>query len=221
MIDGTTYVVHGVSADYRLARNDRTMLPYSFEVKATGGDLPYPTTLLVRDRGDGHGYVVTDLLVQADPHVDADTVQAGRLRKLNLDKLRRDAVRAVGTWKPPDPDFEGMSEGERFFNTPYPRPDTEWQADTTEAELLTGRRPLSENYLEKLAEVYRQAQADGKHPTQVVRAHFGLGSMSTAYKHVQRARAEGFLGEVVSSSPFGSEGAPRQVRGTAKRKGKK
>jgi hypothetical protein len=223
VIGGITYTVRAVSVDYRMARNERTMLPYSFEVKATGGDLPYPVTLIVRDRADGHGYVVTDLLVQADPALEADAVQVGRLRRLNLETLRRDAVRAVGTWNPPaEPDETfGDSLSVPGWYLPAEAPDAEWQADVDEADRLTGRRPISEAYLEELAEVYRQAVADGKHPSQVVRAHFNLGAMSTAYKHVQRAREAGFLGEVVSTSPYGTEGATRPSRASIKTEGKK
>lgn len=66
---------------------------------------------------------------------------------------------------------------------------------------------LTDEYLVEVADVYREALAEGRSPTKSVAEHFTLSS-SQARHHVERARRDGHLEPVASTAPD----VPRSAR---------
>ena len=71
-----------------------------------------------------------------------------------------------------------------------------------------GRPPLSDATLKEVAVVYRAAYGRGEYPTKAVQEHFTL-SRSTAGRWVERARAQGYLGQTIERQA--GEHAPTTV----------
>ena len=207
VVGGVLFEFEQVSVDTRRVPGRRTVLPYSFVARASGPRLPYPVTLVVRDRGDGHGYVLSDL------HVHADAIQVGKLRTLKIAELVRAAVKAVGLT------LEAQADDE--WETLDTVPDVAWRDSPDGLEELVDGRPvsrarlISDALLGEVADVWRAAKAEGLYPTKAVREHFHIAE-STASNWVKRARDAGYLGPPANTSWRGSE-----VTAPTNRKGRK
>lgn len=128
-----------------------------------------------------------------------DSITTASWRRINLASLVRRAFRdALDAIR--DVDVAG---GERVFET-----DPDFDASELDAIAPRGsvrssaRKPLTDDELRAIANVYEHAAAAGQHPTKLLADRFKV-HRSTARRWVQKAEAAGYLGERLTPADGG------------------
>jgi hypothetical protein len=195
-------VPRNISAEYE--KVGEVLLPASFEARVEHPEWPARAWVTVRTDPE-RGPVMTGFLV--DQPDDAREVISHRellatlaatidepslLRLLTADAA---AWRVMAELIPPDAnphDYpHSLSEAEKAKLTATMQ---EARVRAFEGAAPRRRRTLTPEFLEKVAEVYRTALAEGTPPTVAVGAAFGV-EHSTASKYVRKARDAQLLGE--------------------------
>lgn len=173
--------VHSLPPDEPLVRVSGTdMWVHSRDwIGVTGTDLPYGVVFGL----DFDGTERQCAEVRLFQYRGGPTVTATLLRSMPIDRWKRRALELT-----PRRFFD--ADGNRLrdrsgYLEPY--------RNVVRREARSNRRRTPDSELERVATVYRQALADGDHPTAAVERALRLPNRNTAKKWVQRAREGGFL----------------------------
>ncbi|MFK4797826.1 hypothetical protein ACI3K5_03920 [Streptomyces sp. MPA0124] len=193
-----------------LERAGNVLLPEAFTGIAHPDDNSDVLFLCFRVQ-DGEVQLTTVMSSRSDVHTALDRLR----RAAPMETWRRLCIvgmaRFLATADPEDLAMEDAQMGVGGMRSEWEKAAREWQsqlqgwgqlnAERAEKEPIRRKRNrITRDHLEKVAHVYRQADADGAPPTKAVAERFDT-SHSTAAKWVSQARRQGILGP-----PPGSRG---------------